>query len=70
MNGGLINWYNVMPKKFLNKSDNPNYSYHGLSSVSRHLLVGGSGTGKTQLLLNLIKVFSDKSKNKKRCWNI
>ena len=65
MNGILINWYEIMPKKFLNKSDNPNYWYHGLSTPSRHLLVGGSGTGKTQLLLNLIKVFSDKSKNRK-----
>ena len=63
--GQMINWYEVMPKRFLNKSNNPNFDYHGLKIPSRHLLVGGSGTGKTSLLLNIIKAFSDKSKNKK-----
>lgn len=61
----MINFYEVMPKKFLNRSNNPNFDYHGLKVPSRHLLVGGSGTGKTSLLLNIIKAFSDKSKNKK-----
>jgi len=61
----MVNWYEIMPKKFLNKSHNPNFDYHGLKIPSRHLLIGGSGTGKTSLLLNIIKAFSDKSKNKK-----
>ena len=61
----MINWYEVMPKKFLNKSNNPNFDYHGLKIPSRHLLVGPSGTGKTSLLLNIIKAFSDKGKNRR-----
>ena len=62
----MINFYEVMPKKFLNKSNNPNFDYHGLKVPSRHLLVGPSGTGKTSLLLNVLKSFSDKTQNRKR----
>ena len=65
MNGQMVNWYEIMPKKFLNTSHNPNIDYHGIKIPSRHLIVGGSGTGKTTVLLSMVKAFSDKTKNKK-----
>jgi len=50
----LLNWYEVMPKKFLNKSHNPNFKIHGLKIPFRMLIVGNSGAGKTQTLLNIM----------------
>lgn len=50
----LLNWYEVMPKKFLNKTHNPNFKIHGLKIPFRMLIVGNSGAGKTQTLLNIM----------------
>ena len=50
----IIDWYKKVPKKFLLKSHNPNYKKHGINLPFRMLIIGGSGAGKTQTLLNLI----------------
>lgn len=50
----IIDWYKKVPKKFLLKSHNPNYKKHGINIPFRMLIIGGSGAGKTQTLLNLI----------------
>ena len=50
----LLNWYDVMPKKFLTKSHNPNFKIHGLKIPFRMLIIGNSGAGKTQTLLNIM----------------
>jgi len=50
----LIDWYKKIPSKYLTKTHNPNYSIHGINLPFRMLIIGGSGAGKTQTLLNLI----------------
>jgi len=47
-----------MPKKFLLQSHNPNYKDHKLNLPFRMLIIGGSGAGKTQTLMNLICVMN------------
>jgi Ni2+-binding GTPase involved in maturation of urease and hydrogenase len=55
---GMVDYYKVMPKKFLPKSHNPNYKDHKLNLPFRMLIIGGSGAGKTQTLVNLIRVMN------------
>jgi hypothetical protein len=62
----IINWYDVIPKEFLNNTENPNVGYHNLKVPFYGLISGNSGSGKSQMLLSIIKAFSDKSKNKKK----
>jgi Ni2+-binding GTPase involved in maturation of urease and hydrogenase len=50
----IIDWYKEIPKKFLLKHHNPNFDIHGLKLPFRMLIVGSSGAGKTQTLLNII----------------
>lgn len=50
----LIDWYKEIPKKFLIKQHNPNFHIHGLKIPFRMLIIGNSGAGKTQTLLNII----------------
>lgn len=59
----LVDWYQEMPKKFLTKTHNPNYKIHGLNLPFRMLIVGGSGSGKTQTLLNLLHNFGNTFNN-------
>jgi Tfp pilus assembly ATPase PilU len=47
-----------MPKKFLLQSHNPNFKDHKLNLPFRMLIIGGSGAGKTQTLMNLIRVMN------------
>jgi hypothetical protein len=54
----IINFYEVIPKKYLDKVENPNESIHNIKIPFRMCVVAPSGTGKTNFLLNLIKVFS------------
>jgi hypothetical protein len=65
-NNQMINFYEIMDKKFLNNNDNPNFKYHQIKIPFRGLIVAPSGSGKTNLLINLIKVFSDKKQNKSK----
>lgn len=50
----LKDWYKEMPKKYLLKQHNPNFDKHGIKLPFRMLIVGNSGAGKTQTLLNII----------------
>jgi hypothetical protein len=59
----LIDWYKVIPKKYILKTHNPHYDKHGISIPFRGLIVGGSGSGKTQTLVNLLKIFSGTFQN-------
>ena len=57
--GELINWYEHMPKKFIKNYHNPHFDIHHITIPFREIIVGSSGSGKTQTLMNLIKVMSD-----------
>ena len=55
---GMVDYYKVMPKMFLLQSHNPNFKDHKLNLPFRMLIIGGSGAGKTQTLMNLIRVMN------------
>ena len=57
-NSDIINFYEIIPKKYLDKAENPNIDTHGIKLPFRMCVVAPSGTGKTNFLLNLLKVFS------------
>lgn len=54
----IINFYEHIPKKYLDDIENPNEDLHNIKIPFRMCVVAPSGTGKTNFLLNLIKVFS------------
>ena len=54
----MINWYEKMPKSFLDTPDNPNYSLHKLKIPLRMCVVAPSSSGKSNFILNLIHLFS------------
>jgi len=54
----IINFYEHIPKKYLDKVDNPNEHLHNIKLPFRMCIVAPSGSGKTNFLLNLIRVFS------------
>jgi len=54
----IINFYEHIPKKYLDEVENPNEHLHNIKLPFRMCVVAPSGTGKTNFLLNLIKVFS------------
>jgi hypothetical protein len=56
----MVNFYSL-PKvqKFQTKSVNPNYHKHHITVPFRGCMVGSSGSGKTNLLLNIINQFSN-----------
>ena len=54
----IINFYEHIPKKYLDEVENPNEHIHNIKIPFRMCVVAPSGTGKTNFLLNLIKVFS------------
>ena len=54
INAELIDWYKKIPQKYLTKTHNPNFNIHGIKLPFRMLIIGGSGAGKTQTLMNLI----------------
>ena len=55
---GMVDYYKVMPRKFLLQSHKPNFKDHKLNLPFRMLIIGGSGAGKTQTLMNLIRVMN------------
>lgn len=55
----LLDWYKKIPSKYLTKQHNPNYHIHGLKVPFRMLIIGSSGSGKTQTLLNVIHNMGD-----------
>jgi hypothetical protein len=54
----IINFYDIIPKKYLDDISNPNENLHNIKIPFRMCVVAPSGTGKTNFLLNLLKVFS------------
>jgi hypothetical protein len=54
---GIINFYEIIPKKFLKEYPNPNYNIHNIKTPFRMCVVAPSGSGKTNFLLNLIRDF-------------
>lgn len=57
--GNIINFYDVIPKKYLNDVDNPNWNKHNIDIPFRMCVVAPSGSGKTNFIMNIIKVFSE-----------
>ena len=57
---GMINFYELKKvDKFKTKSVNPNFNKHHITVPFRGMLIGSSGSGKTNLLLNIINQFSN-----------
>jgi len=54
----LVNFYDIIPKKFLTNASNPNFDIHHFELPMRMCITAPSGSGKTNFLLNLIRVFS------------
>jgi hypothetical protein len=55
----LVDWYSVIPKKFLTKSHNPNHHIHGLTVPFYAMIIGYSGAGKTRTLLDILHNMSN-----------
>lgn len=51
----LTNFYDELPKKYQKKYHNPSYQNHLMQIPFRALIVGSSGSGKTQLVFEIIK---------------
>lgn len=54
----IINFYEIIPKKYIPDVKNPNYDLHNIEIPFRMCVVAPSGSGKTNFLLNLLRVFS------------
>lgn len=54
----IINFYEVIPKKFLDDVDNPNFNIHNIEIPFRMSVVAPSGSGKSNFVINLIRAFS------------
>lgn len=52
------NWYNIIPKKYKNTSFNPNFEKHGIHIPARIGIVGFSGSGKSNTIVDLIYRFN------------
>ena len=55
----IINFYNVIPEKYKDEAENPNFNIHNIKLPFRMCVVAPSGSGKTNFILNIIKVFSE-----------
>ena len=58
----IVNMYEKIPKEFLDKVENPNFPLHQLKLPFRMCIVAPSGSGKTNFLINLLRLFSCGSK--------
>jgi hypothetical protein len=56
--GKIRNFYEKIPKHFLDNVSNPNFNLHKLKIPMRMCIVAPSGSGKTNFLVNLIEIFS------------
>jgi len=63
----IINYYEKIPKKYKNNYHNPNYEKHLISLSFRLLVIGSSGSGKSNLVVNIIQKFNDTFGNIKIC---
>jgi len=57
--GAIKNWYKVMPESFITKYHNPTLHEHGIKHPSRMLIIGASGSGKTQLAAEILHRMKD-----------
>ena len=56
----IINFYlDKKVQKFTTKSINPHFNKHGIKVPFRGILIGSSGSGKTNLLMNIIRQMAD-----------
>jgi hypothetical protein len=56
----IINFYELSEVKALKKkSINPNFKFHGITVPFRSIIIGASGSGKTNILLNLISIMKN-----------
>jgi len=55
----LTNWYNTMPRSMIPRVDNPAYDSHLVELPARILIVGASGSGKSQAILSTIHKMPD-----------
>jgi len=55
--GKPINYYEHVPKELLKKPENPNIHLHGLELPFRMCVVAPSGSGKTNMVVNMIHLF-------------
>lgn len=53
----IINFYEIIPKKYITETVNNNESLHGIKMPFRMCIAAPSGSGKTNFLMNLLKVF-------------
>lgn len=63
----IVNFYEKLPKKYKNQYHNPNYEKHLLNIPFRMLVVGSSGSGKSNVVVNIIQKFNDTFGNIKIC---
>lgn len=54
----IVNFYEIIPKKYLDDVENPNFELHRIEIPFRMCVVAPSGSGKTNFVLNLVRVFS------------
>ena len=57
--GEIVNMYEKMPKRFLDNVENPNFHLHNLKLPLRACIVAPSGSGKSNLLVNILSLFCD-----------
>ena len=57
--GEIVNMYERMPKRFLDNVENPNFHLHNLKIPLRACIVAPSGSGKSNLLVNILSLFCD-----------
>lgn len=56
----MINFYSLPKvKKYKQNNINPNFNYHNINVPFRGILIGSSGSGKTNTLLNIISAMSN-----------
>jgi hypothetical protein len=55
----LVPWYKVMPRSMIPRVDNPAYKNHLVELPARILIVGASGSGKSQAILSTIHKMPD-----------
>jgi len=63
----IVNFYEKLPSKYKSKYDNPNYENHLINLPFRMLIVGSSGSGKSNVVVNIIQKFNDTFGNVKIC---
>ena len=54
----MVNYYQHIPKKFLNNVPNSQYNQHFIKTMFRMCVCAPSGSGKTTFVLNLLQRFS------------